>query len=212
MPEWSTICLFVVAASILVIMPGPNTLYIITRSLQQGRAAGIISSLGVMVGTLLHITATALGISALLLSSALAFNLLKYAGAAYLIYLGIRTMLRQEKPPAGAEPVPAKSLGGIFYQGIVVNLLNPKTALFFAAFLPQFIDAGRGSAAAQICFLGTVLVVLGGVSDLTCALLAGRFGKWLRGNFRFPGAQRYVAGIVYIGLGAATALTGTNRK
>jgi threonine/homoserine/homoserine lactone efflux protein len=212
MPEWSTLCLFVVAASILVIVPGPNTLYIITRSLQQGIAAGIVSCLGVMVGTLFHITAAALGISALLMSSALAFTLVKYAGAAYLIYLGVRTILTKEKFSTGAKPVPAKSLGGIFYQGIVVNLLNPKTALFFMAFLPQFVDVGRGSPAMQICFLGAVLVVLGGISDMTYALLAGKFGELLRGSSRFLAARRYLAGFVYIGLGAATALTGTDRK
>jgi len=212
MPEWSTLWFFVAAASLLVIIPGPNTLYIITRSLQQGRVAGIVSSLGVMVGTLFHITATALGLTALLLSSALAFNFVKYAGAAYLICLGLITMLSQKKSAAGAEPVPDKSLGGIFCHGIMVNLLNPKTALFFMAFLPQFIDVRRGSATLQICFLGAVLVILGGVSDLTYALLAGRFGKWLQGNFRFCGVQRYFAGVVYIGLGAASALTGASRK
>lgn len=212
MPEWSTLWLFVAAAAVLVVIPGPNTFYIITRSLQQGRVAGVVSSLGVMAGTLFHIAATALGISALLLSSALAFNLVKYAGAAYLIWLGLRSILSQKKPSSGAEPVLDKSLGGIFYHGIVVNLLNPKTALFFMAFLPQFVDVGRGSATMQICFLGAVLVVLGGVSDLTYALLAGGFGNWLQGNFRFFSSQRYLAGVVYIGLGAASALTGMSRK
>ncbi len=212
MPDWPTLWLFGAAAAVLVVMPGPNTLYIITRSLQQGRVAGCVSSLGVMVGTLFHITATALGISAVLLSSAPAFNFVKYAGAAYLIWLGLRTMLTHKTPSPGAGPPPNKSLGGIFCHGIMVNLLNPKTALFFMAFLPQFVDVERGTAALQICILGAVLVVLGAVSDLTYALLAGGFGKWLHANFRFWGSQRYLAGVVYIGLGAASALTGTSRK
>ena len=212
MPEWSTISLFVVAASILVFMPGPNTLYIIARSLQQGLAAGIVSSLGVQVGTLLHVAAAAFGISTLLLSSALAFNVVKYAGAAYLIYLGIKTLLTREKVAEEGETVAKKSLSGTFYQGFVVNVLNPKTALFFTAFLPQFIDLQRGSVVAQVFFLGAILVVLGTLSDLIYALLAGSVGRWLRGNLRFLRAQRYFAGSVYIGLGAATALTGTNKK
>ncbi len=210
MPEWSTLSVFVVAASILVVTPGPNTLYIITRSVQQGRAAGIVSSLGVLVGTLFHVTAAALGISALLLSSVLAFTIVKYAGAAYLVYLGIRNLLTPAQIPAGAEQVAEKSLGSIFYQGVVVNVLNPKTALFITAFLPQFIDVRRGSVATQIFLLGTVLVVIGTCSDLTYTLIADRFGNWLRGNFRFLRAQRYIAGSVYVGLGVATALTGTD--
>ncbi len=141
MPEWSTISLFIGAASILVVIPGPNTIYIITRGLHQGLAAGIVSSLGVMVGTLFHITAAALGLSALLLSSALAFNIVKYAGAAYLVYLGIKTLLSREKSTVEAETTSDKSLTDTFYQGILVNTLNPKTALFFIAFLPQEVTA-----------------------------------------------------------------------
>lgn len=212
MPEWSTISIFIAAAAFLVVMPGPNTLYIMTRSLQQGVVAGIVSSLGVLVGTMLHVTAAAFGLSALLLSSAPAFTIVKYAGAAYLIYLGLRTLLTRENISAETEPVPEKSLSGIFYQGIMVNALNPKTALFIAAFLPQFIDVGRGSIAAQIFFLGAILMCIGTLSDLTYALLAGRCGKWLRRKFLLQRAPRYFAGCVYLGLGLATALTGMKRK
>jgi len=204
--------MFVVAASFLVIMPGPNTLYIITRSVQQGLVAGCVSSLGVLVGTLIHVTTAALGISALLLSSVLAFSIVKYLGAAYLIYLGIKTLLTQNNIPLEVDPVKEKSLGKTFYQGIVANVLNPKTALFITAFLPQFVDVKLGSIAAQIFFLGAVLVVLGTISDLTYALIAGRFGKWLRRSFSFLRVQRYFAGSVYIGLGVATAFTGVNTK
>ncbi len=151
MPDWSTVVLFAAAASILVFTPGPNTLYIIARSVQQGRRAGIVSSLGVEVGTLIHVGAAAFGISALLMSSAVAFSIVKYAGAAYLIYIGIKTLLTQEKP-AAAEVVEEKSLRRAFSQAVVVNVLNPKSAMFFFAFLPQFVDAERGAAATQILF------------------------------------------------------------
>jgi threonine/homoserine/homoserine lactone efflux protein len=211
MLDWSKLTLFIGATLILVFTPGPNTLYIIARSIQQGRKAGIVSSLGVQLGTLLHIAAAAFGLSALLLSSALAFNVVKYAGAAYLIYLGVKTLLTKEEKEATPE-IRNVSLSRVFYQGAVVNLLNPKTALFFFAFLPQFIDVARGAVALQIALLGTILVCLGGLSDSLYALAAGSIGNWLRGNIRFLRAQRYFAGSVYIGMGAATALSGAHKK
>jgi threonine/homoserine/homoserine lactone efflux protein len=211
MLNWSTLYLFITAVLLLVFMPGPNTLYIIARSIQQGRKAGIVSCLGVQSGTLFHIAAAALGLSALLVSSALAFNIVKYAGAAYLIYLGVKTLLTRDKTEADPE-IQQATLSRIFYQGMVVNVLNPKTALFFFAFLPQFIDATRGAVALQIIVLGTILTILGAFSDITYALVAGSVSNWLRGNEKFVRRQRYFAGAVYIGLGAATALTGTPRN
>jgi len=211
MPSWSSLSLFIAAASLLVFMPGPNTLYIVARSIQQGRWAGIVSSLGVQVGTMIHIAAAALGLSALLLSSALAFNVVKYAGAAYLIYLGLRTLLTKGSIEP-AQQIQKADLRHVFYQGVVVNLLNPKTALFFFAFLPQFVDASRGMIAMQIILLGTILMFLGIMSDLSYAIAAGSIGNWLRGDLKFLRAQRYFAGSVYIGLGAATALSGTHRR
>jgi threonine/homoserine/homoserine lactone efflux protein len=211
MPTWSTLILFVTAASILVFMPGPNSLYIVARSIQQGSRAGIVSSLGVQVGTLFHVAAAAFGVSALLLTSATAFKLVKYAGAAYLIYLGVKTLLTKEKiagPRGGKED----DLSRVFYQGVVVQLLNPKTALFFFSFLPQFVDVEKGAVPIQILTFGAVLVVLGFTSDLVYAVLAGGLGGFLRENLKFLRAQRYFAGSVYIGLGLTTALTGTNRK
>lgn len=211
MPSWSTLILFATAASILVFMPGPNTLYSIARSIQQGRMAGVLSSLGVQVGTLFHITAAAFGVSALLLTSATAFDLVKFAGAAYLIYLGVKTLWTKEKTArsAGEE---VDRLSRAFYQGVVVQLLNPKTALFFFSFLPQFVDVQKGAVSVQILFFGGVLLVLGTTSDLIYALLAGSAGHFLRENLKFLRAQRYFAGSVYIGLGLAAALTGTNRR
>ncbi|MEJ7623478.1 MAG: LysE family translocator [Pyrinomonadaceae bacterium] len=211
MPDWSTLTLFLAAALILVSIPGPNSLYVVARSIQQGRKAGIISSLGVQVGTLFHVAAAAFGLSALLLSSALAFNLVKYAGAAYLIYLGVKTLLTKEN---GSQPERIKedSLTRVFYQGVVVQLLNPKTALFFFSFLPQFVDVEKAAVSMQILFFGAVLVVLGFMSDVIYAVLAGSIGNLLRENLKFLRAQRYFAGSVYIGLGVTTALTGTSEQ
>ena len=208
--DWSKLSLFVSVATILVFMPGPNTLYIIARSIQQGRLAGLVSSLGVQVGTMVHIVAASLGLSALLVSSAVAFNVVKYAGAGYLIFLGIKTLLTRER----IEPAKVRkaALGRVFYQGIVVNLLNPKTALFFFAFLPQFIDVARGAVVPQVVLLGSILIFLGTLSDSIYALASGSIGNWLRGNLKFLRAQKYFAGSVYIGLGAATALSGAHRK
>ncbi len=203
--------IFVAAASVLVVMPGPNTLYIVTRSVQQGTVAGFISSLGILIGTLIHVTAAALGFSALLLSSALAFSIVKYLGAAYLIYLGIKTWLAQDVTPDLDQPVAETGLGMIFRQGIMVNVLNPKTALFIAAFLPQFTDVNKGPIATQIFCLGAVLAVLGTSSDMSYALIAGKLGKWLHGKLGLMRARRYFAGSIYIGLGVAAAFADTGR-
>src|SRR5581483_12469051 len=160
MPTATTIALFLVAGLGLVLIPGPNIIYIVTRSVDQGRRAGLVSALGVEVATLVHVTAAAFGLSALLLSSALAFSVVKYVGAAYLIYLGIRTLLRREEQHQvnGAGP---RTLPRMFLQGWIVELFNPKTALFFFAFLPQFVDPARGIVAAQILLFGCLYVVLG---------------------------------------------------
>jgi len=208
--DWSTLTLFISVASIMVFIPGPNTLYIIARSIQQGRLAGFVSSLGVQVGTMVHMVAAALGISALLVSSAAAFQVVKYAGAVYLIYLGIRTLLAKEK--IEKANLQRAKLSRVFYQGVVVNVLNPKTALFFFAFLPQFINPARGAVAIQVAMLGTILIFLGTLSDSIYALASGSIGNWLRGNLKFVRAQRYFAGTIYIGLGTATALSGAHRK
>jgi threonine/homoserine/homoserine lactone efflux protein len=211
MLDWSKLPLFISVTAALVFMPGPNTLYIIARSVEQGRRAGVVSGLGVQIGSLVHIAAAALGLSALLLSSALAFGVVKYAGAAYLIYLGCKTLLSKERVET-ARSVPRARLGRVFYQGVVVNLLNPKTALFFLAFLPQFVDPARGRVATQVLLLGAILVTLGALSDLTYALAAGGVGNWLRGNLTFLRAQRVFAGSVYLGLGVATALGGAHKR
>ena len=211
MPELSTFTIFVVATSVLLLTPGPAVLYIVTRSIDQGRVAGIVSTLGIAVGTLFHVAAAAFGVSALLVSSVLLFNFVKYLGAAYLIYLGIRKLLVREELQS-IQKERRRELSQIFYQGVLVNLLNPKTALFFFAFLPQFVDPAKGAVSGQILFLGATFVVMGLFSDGLYALLAGSLGKWLRSNLRFLRAQRYFAGMVYIALGAVTALSGVHKN
>lgn len=207
----STLTLFILAALALLITPGPAVLYVVARSIDQGRLAGVVSMLGIHVGTLFHVAAAALGLSALLMSSALAFGVVKYLGAAYLIYLGVRKLLAREET-SQPEVVERRKLAHVFYQGVVVNLLNPKTALFFFAFLPQFVEPAKGAVAGQILLLGFIFVVLGICSDGLYALLAGTIGRWFKGNMRFLRAERCFAGSVYIGLGVATALSGSERK
>ncbi len=211
MLDYSTLFVFIAAVLVLLVTPGPAVLYIVARSIDQGRWAGLVSTLGIGVGTLIHVTAAALGVSALLVSSALAFNVVKYLGAAYLIYLGLRRLLTPEQAVEIKTPQTQK-LSRIFYQGVLVNLLNPKTALFFFAFLPQFVDVTRGSVALQVFILGLIMMILGIVSDGLYALLAGSIGHWLRDNLRFLRAQRYFAGTVFITLGLVTALSGSKQK
>jgi threonine/homoserine/homoserine lactone efflux protein len=209
--ETSTLIVFMAAAAALLITPGPAVLYIVTRSLDQGRLAGIVSVIGVSLGTLVHVFAAAVGISALLVSSALAFNIVKFLGAAYLIYLGVRKLTSQETALL-PEHTQHQKLWRIFYQGIIVNILNPKTALFFFAFLPQFVDAQRGSVPLQMVILGLILVTMGVFSDGVYALLAGTAGNWLRHNLKFLRIQKYVTGSIYILLGVTAALAGGQQK
>ncbi|MGH2814188.1 MAG: LysE family translocator [Actinomycetota bacterium] len=211
MPETSTLALFAVAALTLLVIPGPAVLYIVTRSVDQGRAAGLASVCGVHVGTLLHVTAAALGLSALLVSSATAYDTVRWLGAAYLVWLGIRRLLaRDEDLPAAAGPEARRTgLGRIFAQGVVVNVLNPKTALFFFAFLPQFVDTARGSVPFQVLVFGAAFVLLGLVSDGTYALLASTGAGWLRRRPGVARTSRLVSGGVLISLGVTTALAGS---
>jgi threonine/homoserine/homoserine lactone efflux protein len=203
-PDSSTLLLFSAAALALIVVPGPAVLYIVAQSIDRGRLAGVVSALGVAVGGLVHVTAAAVGLSSLLVSSATAFNVVKYAGAAYLIGLGLWTILRRPDEPSLEVPRERK-LSRRFWQGVVVNILNPKTALFFFAFLPQFVDPDKGSAALQIGVLGLVFVALAVTSDCVWALAAGTASHRLRGSRRFLAVQRYVSGTVFVGLGALAA-------
>jgi threonine/homoserine/homoserine lactone efflux protein len=209
-PDSSTLAVFVAAALALLLVPGPAVLYIVARSIDQGRSAGLVSVLGVHLGSLVHVAAAAIGISSLIASSAVAFSVVKYAGAAYLIYLGVRALLTREEPRQ--IEVRAEPRGKLLRQGAVVNILNPKTALFFLAFLPQFLDPDAGYVALQLTFFGLVFVALGLVTDSLYALAAGTAGDILRGHRLFLGARRWVSGTVFIGLGLATALSGSRQK
>jgi len=193
------------------VVPGPAVLYIVARGIDQGRGAALSSAAGVAVGSLVHLTAAVLGLSVLLASSAVAFSVVKYLGAAYLVYLGIRTLLAKPDGSVAIDRQP-RPLRRLFAQGVVVQLLNPKIALFFLAFLPQFVDPARGPVALQTLALGAVLVGLGMCTDSVYGLLAGSLGGMLRGSRVFAHAQRWVAGTVFLGLGVSAAVTGAPEK
>ncbi len=210
MPNPAHIPLFIIASISLLLIPGPAVLYILTRSIDQGRTAGLISVLGLQTGTLVHVAGAALGLSAILLSSAVAFNIVKFLGAAYLIYLGVRTLLSPPRPVTDEHVEPTR-LSRIYSQGVVVNTFNPKLALFFFAFFPQFVDPDRGTVGFQMLFLGCLFVMLALCTDSTYAMIAGTMGQWLKRSQRFWKGQRYFAGTIYIGLGLTTALTGRGK-
>jgi threonine/homoserine/homoserine lactone efflux protein len=205
MPSAETLLVFSAAALALIVVPGPAVLYIVAQSIDRGRLAGVVSALGVATGGLVHVTAATIGLSSLLVSSATAFNVVKYAGAAYLIGMGLWTILRGREAEETAAAPSERRLRRRYWQGVVVNVLNPKTALFFLAFLPQFVDPDAGSAALQLAVLGLVFVVLAVASDCVWALAAGTASARLRGSRRFLAVQRYVSGSVFVGLGALTA-------
>jgi len=203
MPEKAAFLTFLVAAFALNIAPGPDMLYVIGRSVGQGRRAGIVSALGVFVGCWVHILAAAFGIAALLRSSPMAFNVVRYAGAAYLIYLGLK-MLAQ-RTDLTSQQLKTESLGAIFRQGVITNVLNPKVAIFFLAFLPQFIDARRGSVALQIVLLGLIFNVGGTLVNLGVAYAGGTLGELLRRNQSIARWQRRFTGLIFVGLGLRLA-------
>jgi threonine/homoserine/homoserine lactone efflux protein len=201
MPAPETLALFALAALALIAIPGPNMIYIATRSMSEGRGAGIQSALGLLTGTAINVIAAAAGLSALIASSDAAYDVLRYGGAAYLVYLGVKALRARvteaERPPSG----------NAYRQAIVVQLLNPKVTLFFLAFLPQFVDPARGPVATQVLVFGAVLGTLGFALDCGYAFAASSAAKRL-GRFRHGNR---VTGAVYIALGAAAALTGGRR-
>ncbi len=207
MPDVPTLGVVAAASLFLAIVPGPAVIYIVTRSVSQGRAAGIVSVAGIHVGTLVHVLAAVLGLSALVLRSALAFSAVKYAGAAYLLYLGVRE-LRSKSDEDGRVAVCTQPLAKIFRQGIIVNIFNIKTGLFFLAFLPQFVDPSRDDVPLQLFVLGSVFIMVAMCSDLIYALVSSGLSGRLRSSSRFARGQRLVAGGVYIGLGVTAAFSG----
>lgn len=206
MIEPASFAVFVAAALALLVTPGPAVLYVVTRSVEGGRLAGFVSCLGISAGGLFHVLAAALGVSAVLASSALAFTVLKLAGAAYLAYLGVRRLAAPVS--AGIAPLEAgaRPLRRLFLDGVVVNVFNPKAALFFLAFLPQFVAPERGPVALQMLALGLSFELLGFCTDSLYALTAGTASRVLRGHAGFARAERYLTGTTYLALGLAAAL------
>jgi threonine/homoserine/homoserine lactone efflux protein len=207
-PSPTTYALFVLAALALLVIPGPAVLYVVAQSVGGGRRAGLASVLGLHTGTLVHIAAAAAGISGLIVASSTAFSVVKYAGAAYLIVLGLRRLATRERV---VETVPVVDHRRLFRDGIVVNVLNPKTALFFLAFLPQFVDP-RGSVPLEVVALGLTFLGLGLVTDSLWAVGAGAAGERLRRSRVFPRVERWVSGSIFVALGVATAVAGAHRS
>ena len=212
MPSPSTIAAFAAAAVLLLLIPGPAVLYILNRSVSDGRQAGIAAAAGLSIGNSVHALAAAAGLSAVLATSAAAFDTVKWLGAGYLVYVGVRTLFT--KPVVVADDRQPVSARRSFVQGVVVNVLNPKVALFFLSFLPQFIDPSSGRPGLQALVLGMEFVVIGFCTDSTYSLIASSLRHVLLRGRTLPFVQRWVAGTVFIGLGAvaATASAGHTHK
>jgi threonine/homoserine/homoserine lactone efflux protein len=210
MPDFETLALFAVASLVLVILPGPAVVYILTRSVGQGRTAGLASAVGVNLGSAIHVLAAVAGLSLILAQSAFAFGVIKWAGVAYLAWIGIRT-LRSPDMDFSNPQEETIGLKRIFIQGVLVNVLNPKVAVFFLAFLPQFIDPQAANPTLQTFILGMTLVTIGLISDSAYALLGGKVGSIFR---RKPGAARtarIASGWTYLALAGVAAATGNSK-
>ncbi|MFZ1881699.1 MAG: LysE family translocator [Gaiellaceae bacterium] len=203
MPSASTLALFSLAAIALAIVPGPAVAYIVTQSVDKGRRAGIVSALGIASGGLVHVAAATVGLSALIASSAAAFTVVKLVGAAYLIAVGVRRILTRDEPEATVE-VQETRLRRLYGQGVVVNVLNPKTALFFLAFLPQFVDRDR-SVVPQVAILGLLFAAIALLSDLAYAVLADALAGRMRRSARAAWVRRFATGGIFIALGITAA-------
>ena len=213
MPDSQTFSLYFTAAIVLAITPGPGIFYVLTRSIKGGRSEGYTSSLGTAIGGFFHVLAAALGFSAILMTSALAFHLVKYLGAAYLIYLGVKIIVSKDDTfeiPDGS-PDNTGSDNRALFQGILTELLNPKTALFFLAFIPQFINP-QGSIVLQFVLLGTISVMLNTTADIVVATLAGSIAAQLKKRRTLRSAQRLFTGSGLMALGAYVALTGGEQQ
>lgn len=204
MPDSNSLLLFLIATITLNITPGPDMLYVIARSVGQGRAAGIASALGIAAGCFVHILAVTFGLASLLMAVPAAYEIVKYAGAAYLIYLGVRTLISR-RPKDAETPIKEASLRTIFLQGAITNVLNPKVALFFLAFLPQFVNRD-GNFAAQIIFLGVLFNVSGTIVNVVVALAASYTGNRFKTRIGESAVFRWLTGGVFIGLGVRLAL------
>lgn len=211
-PDPQTLALFVVATLALTLTPGPGVLYIVTRSAEGGRSAGLASALGIGAGGLVHVAFAVVGLSALFASSVTAFAIVKWAGVAYLVLLGLSRLLgAEDEEPTASEG--HRNLRSVFWQGMLVDVLNPKVALFFFAFLPQFVDPAGGPVWAQVLLLGLTFALVGLCTDGLYALLSGTLAGWLRRRGAgFGGHGRRLSGGVYLALGAATAVSGSDKN
>jgi|FLYN01.1.fsa_nt_gi threonine/homoserine/homoserine lactone efflux protein len=201
----ATVYAFALSSLIITIAPGPFTIYLLSRSIGQGSQAGVVSTLGAAVATSLHSLAAAFGFAMILTTSAIAFDLVKYAGAAYLLYLGVRALVtgKEELRPINVQRL---TLRRIFWQSFVTGLLNPKVAIFFLSYLPQFVRPENGSTVAQIIFLGAIFNLIGAVWFVLLATFAGQFGDWLKRNPHYLAAQKWITGLTFVSLGVNAAL------
>ena len=199
--------IFAFASLMLNITPGNDMIYVATRSTSQGVKAGVVSALGIAGGCIVHLLAAVIGLSAIIANSAIAFDIIKYVGAAYLIYLGIKSFLSKQNKFNISDKVEPKSLSQLFWQGVVTNVLNPKVALFFLAFLPQFIHPERGNASMQILLLGLWFNFSGTVVNSVVAVLFGKLGNWLADKQTFIKWQNKITGLLLVGLGIKVALS-----
>jgi len=210
-PSPATYGLFILTALALLAIPGPAVLYVVSRSIDQGRSAGMASVAGITTGTVVHVTLAAVGLSSLVLASRAAFDAVRYAGAAYLIFLGVRRLLTK-RTDDGVQESPVRTRRDLYTQGVVVNLTNPKTIVFIFAFIPQFVDVGAGHVWLQIVLLGCTFATLGFLSDSCYAFVAGTIADRLRGTPLIARVERFVGGSVLIGLGVASALIAPHRS
>lgn len=208
MPDGTTLFIVAVASLALVVIPGPAVIYILTRSVSQGRNAGLVSAVGVNLGSSIHVLAAVAGLTVLLANSATAYTVVKWTGVAYLAWIGIRTLMADDATFAKPQ-LEETALRRIFIQGVLVNMLNPKVAIFFIAFLPQFVDSSAPNATMQTLVLGMTLVSIGLVSDAIYALAGGSIGDVLRRRRSAVKATRIAAGSVYLALAGVAAITGT---
>ncbi len=206
----NTLLGFSAASLILLVIPGPGVMYIVTRSATQGRRAGFVSVAGIHLGTVVHIVAAMIGVSAVLAASATAFSIVKFVGAAYLVWLGIESLrnFRKGQVDQATPSLEVRSLGRVFADGVILNVLNPKTAIFFLSFMPQFVDPATAHPVRDVAVLGALFICLGFISDGVYAAAGGWVGGRLRRSQRLQRRKDALAGVTYLGLGAATALSG----
>ena len=210
MPSLETYAFFIVTCLVLLAIPGPAVLYVVSRSVDQGRRAGLASVAGICTGTVVHVTLATVGLSSLVLASQAAFDVVRYAGAAYLVYLGVRRLLTRhvEEGPDVRAPRTTRDL---YTQGLVVNLLNPKTIVFIFAFIPQFVDVDAGHVSLQIFVLGLTVATLGAISDSMYAIVAGTVADRLRGTPLIARVERWFGGTILIGLGVTSMVLSPHR-